>query len=176
MTTTYGNGFGGAAQRNQYLADSVLSAPPARLLTMLYDRLLLDLGRAETAQQSANWPVASENLLHGQAIIAELVSSLKTDSWDGADGLLGLYNYAFTALVNANIQRDPALTREAIELLEPLRQAWHEAAASAPATAPASAARPAAASAFAAPVPAGFPVSGAWNTQPGTSGGSLGFG
>ena len=176
MTTTYGNGFGGAAQRNQYLADSVLSAPPARLLTMLYDRLLLDLGRAETAQQSAHWAVASENLLHGQAIIAELVSSLKTDSWDGADGLLGLYNYAFTALVNANIQRDPALTREAIELLEPLRQAWHEAAASAPATAPASAARPAAASAFAAPAPAGFPVSGAWNTQPGTGGGSLGFG
>ena len=104
---------------------------------MLYDRLLLDLGRAETAQQSANWPVASENLLHGQAIIAELISSLKTDAWDGADGLLGLYNYAFTALVNANIQRDPALTREAIELLEPLRQAWHEAAAAIPAPAPA---------------------------------------
>ena len=100
---------------------------------MLYDRLLLDLGRAETAQQAANWPVASENLLHAQAIIAELISSLKTDAWDGADGLLGLYNYAFTALVNANIQRDPALTREAIELLEPLRQAWHEAAAAVPA-------------------------------------------
>ena len=61
MTSTpfgYGGGYGGAAQRNQYLADSVLSAPPARLLTMLYDRLLLDLGRAETAQQAANWPVA----------------------------------------------------------------------------------------------------------------------
>ncbi len=66
---------------------SVLSAPPARLLTMLYDRLLLDLGRARLAG-SANWPVASENLLHGQAIIAELISSLKTDAWDGADGSL----------------------------------------------------------------------------------------
>ena len=109
---------------------------------MLYDRLLLDLGRAETAQQAANWPVASENLLHAQAIIAELVSSLKTDAWDGADGLLGLYNYAFTALVNANIQRDPALTREAIELLEPLRQAWHEAAAAVPAPAAARAPEP----------------------------------
>ena len=56
-TASFGNGYGGAAQRNQYLADSVLSAPPARLLTMLYDRLLLDLGRAQTAQESANWPV-----------------------------------------------------------------------------------------------------------------------
>ncbi|WP_346960061.1 flagellar export chaperone FliS [uncultured Arthrobacter sp.] len=176
MTSTpfgYGGGFGGAAQRNQYLADSVLSAPPARLLTMLYDRLLLDLGRAETAQQAANWPVASENLLHGQAIIAELISSLKTDAWDGADGLLGLYNYAFTALVNANIQRDAALTREAIELLEPLRQAWHEAAAAIPAAQPAG--RQAAAAA-AAPAASAFATAGAWSTQPGAGGGSLGFG
>ena len=105
------------------LADSVLSAPPARLLTMLYDRLLLDLGRAETAQQAANWPVASENLSTPRPSSPSFVSSLKTDAWDGADGLLGLYNYASTALVNANIQRDPALTREAIDLLEPLRQA-----------------------------------------------------
>ncbi|MDQ0754161.1 flagellar export chaperone FliS [Arthrobacter sp. B3I4] len=164
---SYGGGYGSAAQRNQYLADSVLSAPPARLLTMLYDRLLLDLGRAETAQQSANWPVASENLLHGQAIIAELISSLKTDAWDGADGLLGLYNYAFTALVNANIQRDPALTREAIELLEPLRQAWHEAAAAVPAAQPAAAA-PATGRPFAA--------AGAWASPAGSTGGSLGFG
>lgn len=167
-TTSFGSGFDSAAQRNQYLADSVLSAPPARLLTLLYDRLLLDLGRAESAQRSANWPVASENLLHAQAIIAELVSSLKTDAWDGANGLLGLYNYAFTALINANIQRDPALTREAIELLEPLRQTWHEAAAAVPA--------PAAPAAFPAAAPAGFPAAGAWNTQPGTGGGSLGFG
>ena len=167
MTTT---SFGSSAQKNQYLADSVLSAPPARLLTMLYDRLLLDLGRAEAAQQAENWPVASENLLHAQAIISELSSSLKLGTWDGADGLLGLYNYTYTALVNANIQRNAVLTREAIELLEPLRQAWHEAAAAIPATA--APARPA----FAAAAPAGFPAAGAWNTQPGSGGGSLGFG
>jgi flagellar secretion chaperone FliS len=167
MTSTPFGGYGSTSQRNQYLADSVLSAPPARLLTMLYDRLLLDLGRAEAAQQAANWPVASENLLHGQAIIAELISSLKTDSWDGADGLLGLYNYAFTALVNANIQRDPALTREAIELLEPLRQAWHEAAAAIPAAQPAAAA--------AAPA-SSFAAAGSWAASSGSGSGSLGFG
>lgn len=170
--TSYGSGLGSIAQRNQYLADSVLSAPPARLLTMLYDRLLLDLGRAENAQHTANWPVASENLLHGQAIIAELISSLKTNAWDGADGLLGLYNYSLTALVNANIQRDPALTREAIDLLEPLRQAWHEAAAAVPAPAapaPANASAPAASAGLSG-------ARGAWNTQPGNGGGSLGFG
>lgn len=166
-TTSFGSGYGNAGQRNQYLADSVLSAPPARLLTMLYDRLLLDLGRAEAAQHSANWTVSNENLLHAQAIVTELSASLKTDAWDGASGLMGVYNYVSTALVNANIQHDPALTREAIELLEPLRQAWHEAAAAVPA--PSAAPAP-------APAPAGISAAGAWNTQPGTGGGSLGFG
>lgn len=128
MTTAYGMNAS-AALRNQYLSDSVLSASPARLLTMLYDRLLLDLDRAEAAQLGANWAVASENLVHAQAIIAELSTSLKVDAWDGADGLMGVYNYASTALINSNIQRDARLTREAINLLEPLRQTWHDAAA-----------------------------------------------
>jgi flagellar protein FliS len=79
--------------------------------------------------------VASENLLHAQTILTELSSSLNVDAWDGANSLLGIYNYASTALINANIQRDAGLTREAIDLLEPLRQTWHEAAASIPATA-----------------------------------------
>ena len=169
-STSFGSGYGNAGQRNQYLADSVLSAPPARLLTMLYDRLLLDLGRAEVAQQGANWAVANENLLHAQAIVTELSSSLKVDAWDGADGLLGVYNYVSTALINANIQRNAALTREAIELLEPLRQAWHDAAAAVPGPAPAGA------PAFAAAGPSGFAGAGAWNVQSGSGTGSLGFG
>ena len=121
------------AKRAEYLKQSVLSASPARLLTMLYDRLLLDLGRAELAQQSGDWAVASENLVHAQAIIAELSSTLKTDTWDGAENLQALYAFALTTLVEANIGRNPALTRQCIDVLEPLREAWHEASAQQPA-------------------------------------------
>ena len=113
---------------NTYQREAILSASPARLLVMLYDRLLLDLARAEAAQLDEAWDVARENLLHAQDIIAELAGSLDLDVWDGADNMLGIYNYAGTALMNANIDRNAALTRECIELLEPLRQTWHEAA------------------------------------------------
>jgi flagellar secretion chaperone FliS len=117
-----------SAKRSQYNRDAILSATPVRLLTMLYDRLLLDLNRAEAAQESQDWQVASENLLHAQAIIAELTSSLKVDAWDGGQGLLGLYLYVSNALVAANVRRDVERTRECITLLEPLRTAWYEAA------------------------------------------------
>lgn len=121
-----------ASRRAQYGADAVLSATPVQLVTMLYDRLLLDLSRAVVAQEAADWAAAGEQLLHAQAIVAELSSSLRIDVWDGGEGLLALYSYASTALVNANVHRDVAVTREVVGLLEPLRQTWHEAAAALP--------------------------------------------
>lgn len=114
---------------NAFQREAILSASPARLLTMLFDRLLLDLGRAEAAQLAGSWDVARENLLHAQDIIGELSGSLDLDAWDGADSLLGIYNYTGTALMNANIHRNVELTRECIALLEPIRLSWHEAAA-----------------------------------------------
>ncbi|MCT9868452.1 flagellar export chaperone FliS [Paenarthrobacter aurescens] len=126
-----------AQQLSRYNDDAVLSAPPARLLTMLYDRLLLDLKRAQLAQESNNWDVARENLLHAQAIVAELRATLRTDAWDGAASLASIYDYSMEALIGANIYRDVERTKECIELLEPLRQGWHEAAAQLSAEAPA---------------------------------------
>ncbi|WP_210479817.1 flagellar export chaperone FliS [Naasia sp. SYSU D00948] len=124
-----------AAARAAYNRDAVLSASPARLLTMLYDRLLLDLHRAEAAQGAQNWTVAAQNLLHAQDIVAELTSSLKPDLWEGGPNLLALYQFVSRSLVSANVYKDPARTRECIALLEPLRAAWHEAAAETPAPA-----------------------------------------
>lgn len=126
-----------ANQLAQYNREAILSAPPARLLTMLYDRLLLDLGRAQFAQETANWEVANQNLLHAQDIVHELSSSLDREAWDGADNLAGIYTYVIQAMVGANIHRDVERTKECIRLLEPLRQAWHEAASSLTAQAPA---------------------------------------
>lgn len=110
--------------------EAILSASPAKLLTMLYDRLLVDLHRAKSAHDSANWSVAAENLLHAQSIITELSSSLDDSAWSGSTGLRSLYVFVTQLLIDANIQRSGQLTAQAIDLLEPLQQAWHEAAAS----------------------------------------------
>jgi len=115
------------ARLSEYNRNAILSATPAQLLTMLYDRLLLDLTRARVAQEAENWPVASEQLVHAQAIIAELQSSLRVDIWDGGEGLFALYTYVNTALINANVSRNVSLIVESLTLLEPLRDAWYEA-------------------------------------------------
>jgi flagellar protein FliS len=126
-----------AAARALYNRDAVLSASPARLLTMLYDRLLLDLQRAETAQVAEAWETAAQHLLHAQEIVVQLTDSLKPELWEGGPGLLALYHFVTKALIGANVYKDVARTRECITLLEPLRKAWHEAAATVATGAPA---------------------------------------
>ena len=118
------------ARLSDYNRTSVLSATPTQLLAMLYDRLLLDLSRAERAQDDGSWQAASAQLLHAQAILSELQSTLNVDAWEGGPGLFALYTYIGESLVRSNINRDVFLTTECIALLEPLRAAWAEASAS----------------------------------------------
>lgn len=111
----------------QYRDDAILSAPPERVVTMLYDRLLLDIERGEAAQRAEQWIEANTHLQHAQAIVAELTSSL-TDVWDGAADLRAVYLHLSSSLIRANIAHDPETTRTCAELVAPLRDAWHAAA------------------------------------------------
>lgn len=113
---------------SSYQRNAVLSATPSRLLTMLYDRLMLDLDTAHDAMAAGDEPGATGRIGHAVEIVAALAGSLKRDVWDGADGLFQLYMYVSSALIRVNIYRDQNLLHECIGLLEPLRQAWHDAA------------------------------------------------
>ena len=115
--------------RAQYNQDAILSASPSRLLTMLFDRLMLDLQRAEAAQSEQDWNRASGYLIHAQDIVAELAGSLDVERWDGGQNLLAIYLFSSTKLVSANVEHSIERTREVISIMEPLRQTWHEAAA-----------------------------------------------
>jgi flagellar protein FliS len=117
-----------AQARSRYTADAVATASPARLLVMLYDRLVLDLVNAEAYVCDQDFERMSSELQHAQEIVLELRTSLDMDAWDGAAGLAALYTWVFSELVTANIQRDPARIRSCRDLVEPLRDAWRQAA------------------------------------------------
>lgn len=121
--------------KQQYLEQQVASATPERLLTLLYDRLLVDIDRAASAQEAEDWPVAATHLTHAQWIVSELNGSL-TDVWDGAAELRGVYTYLTGRLISANIAHDLEATVECRGLVAPLRDAWHAAAEMTAAAAP----------------------------------------
>ncbi len=113
--------------RARYMADAITTASPGKLLVMLYDRLVLDLVKAEEALGRDDRETASTQLQHAQEIVIELRSSLKMDVWDGAKGLSELYGFLLTQLIQANIRRDAAQVASCRGLVEPLRDAWRTA-------------------------------------------------
>lgn len=118
-----------AAMLAKFRRESLATASPAQLLTMLYDRLLLDLDRAVAALEANDKPTANEQLGHAQQIVHELRCSLDPTVWDGGPQLMELYNYLYAELVNANITHDAAKVTACRTIVEPLRDAWHQTAA-----------------------------------------------
>ncbi|MFD2841655.1 flagellar export chaperone FliS [Populibacterium corticicola] len=117
-------------QREQFLHDAVMSASPARLVTMLYDRMVLDLDRATKSIETGELGGASTHLTHAQDIVQELMGTLDVNAWEGAKSLQALYLHLFSALMAANASKDIDDIKECREIIDPLRMAWHEAAAS----------------------------------------------
>ena len=119
-----------ATGRARYVSDTVETVSPSRLVTMLYDALVRDLVLAE---EQLNGPrdlrVINDRLVHAQAIVLELQSGLDPTKWSGGPSLVKLYSFLHEELVRANVEKDPVRIASCRLLVEPLQQAWHEAAA-----------------------------------------------
>jgi len=116
-----------AAQRARFAATAATTAGPQALLVMLYERLVLDLQRAENAQRDGDLAAANNQLLHAQDIVTALTDALDVDRWDGGPALQALYGWLLTELVQANVTKDADRTAACRVLVEPLRDAWRQA-------------------------------------------------
>ena len=119
-----------ASLRSRYLGDSVATASPQRILVMLYDRLALDLERAQAALSGGDRQEAGAQLQHAQDIVLELRSSLQVDAWEGGPRLAALYAWLVGELVQANVKADRNRVAACLQVVEPLRDAWRHAATS----------------------------------------------
>ncbi len=115
--------------RNAYLQASIATAGPQALLLMLCDRLVLDVQRAAAAQLGADVPETHHHLVHAQAIVTELATSLDPDGFKGGHQLAELYRYLLSVLVTANVTKDPRRIAEGLRLSTSIAGIWHEAAA-----------------------------------------------
>ena len=116
--------------RTRYLGDAISTASPQQVLVMLYDRLTLDLERAQLALQDGRRDDAGSQLRHAQEIVFELLSSLQVDAWEGGPRLAALYNWLVAELNQAMVKHDRSRVASCLQVVEPLRDAWRQAAAS----------------------------------------------
>jgi flagellar protein FliS len=114
--------------RARYLADAVATATPARRIVLLYDRLWLDIQRAQAAQDCGD-VTARDHLQHGQQIVAELLGSLDVTAWAGAANLASLYSYLLRELITEVIEPQPGRLAAITKIVADLRTSWQQAEA-----------------------------------------------
>jgi flagellar protein FliS len=121
------NTYAAQAYKSVSVNTAVESANPHKLILMLYDGLLRHLRLAKAYMQKGDLGAKASSLSKAMSIIDQgLRASLNEDKGgDIAKNLRMLYDYAERQLVHANARNDVATIDEVINLLEPLRAAWH---------------------------------------------------
>ncbi len=111
----------------QYLMQQLMSASPARLVAMLYDRaigLLTEVVDAiENNDVERRWRANHK----ATEVICHLWETLDMEQGgDVAANLNQLYGFMLKRLLAVDIENSAEAAREVIRLLDPLRRSWHE--------------------------------------------------
>ena len=113
--------------RAAYMDASVATASPARLLVMLYERLVLDITRAATPSAPATsrppHPAAPRPGHRPGA-----ARQPRVEEWEGGAGLASLYDYLHPSSSGPTSPRTPALVADTLALVDDLCRTWREAA------------------------------------------------
>jgi flagellar protein FliS len=117
-----------------YAENSVLSAPPERLVVMLYDGAGRFLARAATATREGDVGAAGAALRRAGAILDELLTTLDFSAGEFAEHLRDIYFFCKRELRKAQIRHDPRRIERVAKLLAELRESWAAIAAPPPAS------------------------------------------
>jgi flagellar protein FliS len=118
------NAYAAAAPTSAYKESSVLTAPPERLVLMLYDGVNRFLLQATVAQRGGNVALSNTKLQRAEAIIDELIATLDHSAGEIADKLNAIYLYSRRCLIEARIEKKPEKIEHVQELIKEIRDAW----------------------------------------------------
>ncbi len=120
----------------KYLAQQIMSASPAKLVAMLYERAITLLH--ETVEAIETGDIVRRWEANGKAteVISHLWGTLDRErGGEIAENLNQLYGFMMMRLTMVDVENDAQAAREVIGLLEPLLRSWQEIAHGKPASA-----------------------------------------
>jgi flagellar protein FliS len=121
-----------ATAQQAYRDSSVLTAPPERLVVMLYDGAHRFLFQAAHAMREGDIAAMNSRMQRAEAIISELRGTLNHEQGGEIAGRLeAIYAFCQRHLLEARLKRDPARIEQVMKLLAELRDAWDQIAAKA---------------------------------------------
>lgn len=112
------------ALQERYLTEAIETASPATRLVMLYDRLELDLRRADAGFDSGDLEAINDHLIHAQEILLALAGTLDLELWQGGAQLYALYHFLHGQLVEANCSKQRQQVQSVAAMVAQLARAW----------------------------------------------------
>ena len=110
-----------------YRAQEVMTASPARLVAMLFDRAIASLNDAIEAIQEGDIERRWNANRRAIEIVAHLAMTLDMEKGGQiAQNLDQLYRFVLSLLPQVDLRNDAKPAEDAIRILEPLRTSWHE--------------------------------------------------
>jgi flagellar secretion chaperone FliS len=113
-----------------YKESAVLTAPPERLVVMLYDGIHRFLFQAAVAMREGNVEQSNNRLKRAEAIVDELNATLDMSAGEVAERLRALYNFSKRHLMQARLKRNADMIDEVARLLDTVGDAWRQIAGS----------------------------------------------
>jgi flagellar secretion chaperone FliS len=107
-----------------YQQQSIMTAPPERLVVMLYDGAIRFFFQAAAALREDARTTAFERLDRGEAIVDHLLATLDMSAGEVAQRLEGIYVFCKRLLMEARIERDADKVDLVRGYLAELRDAW----------------------------------------------------
>ena len=113
-----------------YQQQSIMTAPPERLVVMLYDGAIRFFFQAAAAMRENARATAFERLDRGEAIVDHLLATLDMSAGEVAQRLEGVYVFCKRLLMEARLERDADKVDLVRGYLAELRDAWAQIAGS----------------------------------------------
>jgi flagellar secretion chaperone FliS len=107
-----------------YQQQSIMTAPPERLVVMLYDGAVRFFFQAAAALREDARTTAFDRLDRGEAIIDHLLATLDMSAGEVAQRLEGVYVFCKRLLMEARLERDADKVDLVRGYLAELREAW----------------------------------------------------
>lgn len=115
---------GYATAHKAYTESSVMTAPPERLVLMLYDGAIRFLRQGLASMEGGDRTHARDRLRRAEAIIDELNLSLDMSHGEIPERLRAIYLFCKRHLLESTLRDDAAGVQSVVSLLAELRESW----------------------------------------------------
>lgn len=115
------------AAAEAYKTQAIMTASPAKLVAMCFDRAIGALLDAVRAIETNDIERRFNNVTRATDIVSHLWTTLDMEKGgEIAKNLSDIYGYAFRRLPDINLNNDAEAAQDVISVLKPLSEAWNQ--------------------------------------------------